>query len=84
MNPCVPFRPPDTYARIRSLLTTLQLRLDLYAREHGADEAGSAFLDAIHHDIAHLADLVHERRLAPRAGKERNPPDVPNYLAQSS
>ncbi len=84
MNPHVEFRNPDTYARIRSLLTTLQLRLDLYAREHETNDARATFLDAIHHDMARLADIVHERRVAPRARTDRNLPDVPNFLAQSS
>lgn len=84
MNPRAEFRHPDTYAKIRSLLTTLQLRLDLFIREHGDGESHGAFLEAIHHDMACLAELVQEKRQLPRAGTERKALDAPNYLAQSS
>jgi hypothetical protein len=76
------FRHPDTFARIRSLLTTLQLRIDIYGREHGCSETDAAFLESIHQDIARLAEIVQEKRQAPRVGKTFLDPTT--YLAQSS
>lgn len=84
MYPPLEFRPPDAYARIRSLLTTLQLRIDLHAKAHGCDASDVAFLEEIHQEIANLAEIVHERRLVPRTASESNVPDPSNYLARSS
>ncbi len=78
------FRSPDTFARIRSLLTTLQLRIDLYGKEHGCDEKDAAFLKAIHEDIARLAEIVQEKRQVPRAAPDEICLDPSNYLARSS
>lgn len=84
MRPALEFRSPDTFARIRSLLTTLQLRIDLYGKEHGCDEKDAAFLEAIHQDIARLAEIVQEKRQAPRTAPDGICLDPSNYLARSS
>ena len=78
------FRPPDTFARIRSLLTTLQLRIDLYGKEHRCSKTDAAFLEAIHQDIARLAEIVQEKRQAPRGESGKTILDPTTYLAQSS
>jgi len=78
------FRQPDAYARIRSLLTTLQLRIDLLAGAQGGHQTDSAFLEAIHQDIANLAEIVREKRQVLRVAQDRACLDPSNYLARSS
>ena len=78
------FRPTDTFARIRSLLTTLQLRIDLLGKEHGGSETNAAFLDSIHQDIARLAEIVQEKRQAPRSAPGNTDSNPVTYLARSS
>ena len=80
MNAAWELRNPDTFTRIRALLATLQLRLDLHVREHGCDEEDAAFLEEMYFDIAKVAELVRDRRQGPRDDSVQ----VPNFLARSS
>ena len=71
MNPPIEFRPPDSYSRIRSILTTLQLRIDLLVEVSGFNQNDATFLDAIHQDIANLAEMVREKRSVLREARDR-------------